>query len=186
MGDRRPDPAVLPVAARLFAGRIARGAVLTFGRGAPLFIDQRAMFILAAKPYLEGKAAERMQEGRVKGGKTAGRGRAKRAADSSSPKSGESYSATDKHAGKTTTALAAQAGVSRYKVEQASAVQKADPEAAKDVLAGKSTLKEAVSGEQTKLKSRVSGLAGAIVRYQPSLTDSFWGFPGACFAGQRA
>jgi hypothetical protein len=101
------------------------------------------MFILASKPYLEGQAAERMQEGRTKGGKTAGRGRAKRAADSSSPKSGESYSATDKHAGKTTTALAAQAGVSRYKVEQASAVQKADPEAAKDVLAGKLSLREA-------------------------------------------
>ena len=119
-----------------------------------LTMDQRAAFILAAKPYLAEKAAERMQEGRTKGGKTAGRGRAKRAADSSTPKSGESYSATDKHAGETTTALAAQAGVSRYKVEQAAAVQKADPEAAKDVLAGKSTLREAAKKAKAKTAAK--------------------------------
>jgi len=80
-----------------------------------------------------------MKAGKSADAKEGGRGKKKPPA----AKSTQGVSGTDKHAGETTTALAAQAGVSRYKVEQAAAVQKADPEAAKDVLAGKSTLREA-------------------------------------------
>jgi hypothetical protein len=114
-----------------------------------LTMDQRAAFILAAKPYLAEKAAERMKAGGARG-KEGGRGKKKTPVQDS----GQGFSDSKKRADRTVDQLAAQAGVSRYKAEQAETVERDAPELLPDVVAGKLPLKEAAKQAKAKTAAK--------------------------------
>jgi ParB-like chromosome segregation protein Spo0J len=93
------------------------------------------------------QAAQKLEQGRKQGGKTAGRGRK----NSSDLNSGPSYLQA-KHANSTAGQLAEQAHASRYKAEQALKLQKQDPALLDRVIAGDMSLNSATKQLPTEVK----------------------------------
>jgi len=135
--------------------------------------DQRAAFILEAKPYLAQQAAERMKaagQTQADRGKEGGRGK-KKPPMAKSPEGvseaesigshnlpeGYSQEANEKLGAADRTVrrqLAQQAGVSEYKVSQAEAVERDAPELLPDVIAGKLPLREAAKKAKAKTAAK--------------------------------
>lgn len=111
-----------------------------------LTADQRAMFILAAQPFLAKQAADRMKAGGERG-KEGGRGK-KKTLMAKSPEGLSPAESTTRHA------IAEQAGVSEHKVRQAEAVAKNAPELSEAVIAGELPLKDAAKAAKAKIPPR--------------------------------
>jgi hypothetical protein len=136
--------------------------------------DQIAAAEVAIHALEEAAAArQRQMEGRKRGGKTGGRGRPK--ADSSGTKSPqgcsevepgapaatpspqEAEAAKPESAGRVREKIAKKAGVSQHKIRQALKIQKADPNLLKEVVNGKTPLRQAT--KKAKAKSNVKAKA---------------------------